>query len=598
MPGPRDGAASRPEWAASPLLATAAAFAAGAAVGAIAEAATGLLLALAGVVVVLAYLRPGTRWARIGLWVAALGLGAATAEVEKIEYESSSLRRFVSAHAMDEPQLMRLDGTLAQDPDEVGQRWSLVVNVERATVDGMARPLTGRARVYVDGQARRPALIEGDRVGIWARVSLPRGRRNPGSFDSAAYAFGRGIHVVASCKTAELVEAATAGRTVGLRSVMARLRDTARHTLTTELGNDPAASIVRAMVLGDRAGLTSESEEAFRIAGTYHVLALSGAQVALVAGLLLGALRFCRAPPPLVALIAGSAIAAYVVFVGGEIPVARAGVMAGALLLGLALSLSGEAANLLGLAALLLLAWRPSAIADAAFQLSFVATLAIIWLVPLLTPWLSRAPRWLALLLASSMAAQIGVLPFMAVHFHRLAPAGLALNIIAVPLASVVLIAGFAVVFTGGWAPPLAWVAGRVAWAAAEGMLRSSAWAKAIPGADWRVVTPPGWLLLLYGVGAVVFVWRPARRRSAAIVLTLASIGIIVGTGGPTGDGRLHLTVLDVGAGDSLVLRSPHGRILMVDTGGSGMAPVPTLAKPSWRRTSGGSGPMHSTCWP
>ena len=569
MAGPRDGAAPRPEWASSPLLAAAGAFAAGAAIGAVAEAATGLLLALASVVALLAYLRPGSRWARTGLWIAALGLGVATAEVEKIEYESSSLRRFVRAHAVGEPQLMRLDGTLAQDPDEVGQRWSLVLDVERATVDGMVRPLKGRARVYVDGQAQRPALIEGDRVGVWARVSLPRAQRNPGSFDSAAYFLGRGTHVVGSCKTAELVETATRGRAEGLRSAIARLRDGARHRLLTALGDDPAASIVRAMVLGDRAGLTNESEEAFRIAGTYHVLALSGAQVALVAGLLLGALRFCRAPPPLVAVIAGSAVAVYVTFVGAETPVARAGVMAGALLLGLALSLSGEAANLLGLAALLLLAWRPSAIADVAFQLSFVATLAIIWLVPLLTPWVSRAPRWLALLLASSMAAQIGVLPFMAVDFHRLAPAGLALNIIAVPLASVVLIAGFAVVFTGGWAPPLAWVAGRVAWAAAEGMLRSSAWAKAIPGADWRVVTPPVWLLLLYGLGAVAFVWRPARRRSAAIVLALTSIGIIVGTGGPIGDGRLCLTVLDVGAGDSLILRSPLGHVVVVDTGGS-----------------------------
>jgi len=569
MAEPGESAAARPDGALSPLLGTAAAFAAGAAVGGVGASATGALLALAAFLALLVYVRPGSRLARVGLGVVALGLGAATAEVERLEYEGSSLRRWVSVHASAEPQLMRLQGALAQDPDQVAQRWLLVLNVEHATVNGAVRPLAGRARVYVDGQAQRPALIEGDRLAVWARVGLPRAQRNPGSFDSAAYLLGRGIHVVGACKSAQLIEAAPGRPAPGLRPAMARLRNVARRRLLTELGDDPSASIVRAMVLGDRAGLTSESEEAFRIAGTYHVLALSGAQVALVAGLMLGALRWCRAPPALVALVAGTAVATYVGFVGGEIPVARAGVMAGAFLLGLALSLSGQAANLLGLAALALLAWRPSAIADAAFQLSFVATLAIIWLVPLFTPWLHRTPRWLALILASSMAAQLGVLPLMAFHFHRLAPAGLALNVIAVPLASVVLIAGFVVVLTSGWAPPLAWLASRVAWLAAEGMLRSSALAKAIPGADWRVVMPPVWLLLLYAVGIWALVWRPVRRGSAALILALAGLGLVFGTGGPTGDGRLHLTVLDVGAGDSLVLRSPSGRMLVVDTGGS-----------------------------
>jgi competence protein ComEC len=566
-------------WATSPLVLAAAAFGAGALFGDGSALEAGVLLLLVAGTLTIAYARPGTRGARTALWVAALGLGSATASVERLEYEGSSLRRWVSARTTHGPQLMQLHGTLAQDPGEIGGRWLLIVSVERATLDGDVVALTGRARVYVDGGAARPALIQGERVSVWARVNVPQAQRNPGGFDAAAHFFRRGIHVVGACKSAALMESEGHRRIDGPLYAISRLRELARRRLQAELGDGPSASIVRAMVLGDRAGLASETEEAFRVAGTYHVLALSGAQVALVAGILIGGLRWMRAAPPVVALVAGAAIALYTVFVGGDVPVSRAAVMAGALLLGLALSLRGEAANLLGFAALLLLAWRPSAIGDVAFQLSFVATLAIIWLVPVLTPWVRHLPGPVALLLAASLAAQIGVLPIMAYHFHRLAPAGLVLNLIAVPLASVALVAGFVTALVSGWAPPLAWLAGRVAWAAAEGMLRSSALASAVAAADVRVTSPPVWLLGLYACGAVALARRPARRGRAVLLLALATAGLIVGTGGAAADGRLHMTALDVGGGDCLILRSPNGRTLAVDSGGSRMAVGPDIGE-------------------
>jgi competence protein ComEC len=186
--------------------------------------------------------------------------------VEEVEYEGSSLRRWVAAHAAAEPRLMRLEGRLAQDPDQTGQRWLLAIDVEQARADGAVLPLTGKARVYVDGHAERPALIQTDRVAVWARVGLPRPRRNPGGFDSAAHLFRRGIHVVGSCKSPRLVEQPAERRAAEWRSAIARLRDVARQRLRAELGDDASASIVRAMVLGDRAGLTSESEEARYVA--------------------------------------------------------------------------------------------------------------------------------------------------------------------------------------------------------------------------------------------------------------------------------------------------------------------------------------------
>jgi competence protein ComEC len=354
-----------------------------------------------------------------------------------------------------------------------------------------------------------------------------------------------------------------------LSGAVSRLRQVARETLARWTPPGPASGVVRAMVLGDRAGLEPEIEEAFRIAGTYHVLALSGAQVALVVGLMLWPLRRLGLAPGLTAAVVGSGVLFYATFVGGEIPVLRAAVMALVLLVGLAFGFEGDAANLLGLAGLALLAHHPSSVGDVAFQLSFVATLAIITLVPVLAPFSRRLPSGVGLLVTASLAAQIGVTPLLALHFHRLAPAALVLNLAAVPLASVVLVAGFGVVLTASWAPPLAWFSALVAERSAALMLWSGELVRLAPWLDVRVPTPGIGLLLLYGAAAVTLARETRVRRAPVLLLGAAVVGLVLGSGPPLGDGRLALTVLDVGDGDSLVVRSPAGRVLLVDAGGS-----------------------------
>ena len=101
-----------------------------------------------------------------------------------------------------------------------------------------------------------------------------------------------------------------------------------------------------------------------------------------------------------------AAIAFYALLVGGDVPVVRAAVMAAAVLLGRALELDGDASNLLGLAALVLLAHRPSNVTDVGFQLSFVATLGIVLLTPPLVAGWPRLPFRAELAVAGSLAAQ------------------------------------------------------------------------------------------------------------------------------------------------------------------------------------------------
>jgi competence protein ComEC len=375
-----------------------------------------------------------------------------------------------------------------------------------------------------------------------------------------------GWHASGYCKSGRLVT--KTGRASGALALAGRVRAELRRRLVALVPPGPEQAVVRAMVLGDRTGLERETEEAFRIAGTYHVLALSGAQVALVAALLLWPLRYLCTSPALQAAVVSSLLGGYALLVGADVPVVRAVLMAVTVLVGRCVDLDADAANLLGGAGLLLLLARPGDCGDAGFQLSFAATLGLLLLTPKVIAWAPLLPLRLELALATSLAAQLALLPLLAFHFHRVAPAALVLNLLAVPLSTAVLLAGVAVLLAstlGGWlAAPL----GVLAFGAARALLWSGTVVEGVPFLDARVATPAAGFVVLYVVGLLGIVFSRAARASWLLTGSTA-LALVLGLPAPVATGRLELTVLDVGQGDCLVVRSPAGRTMLVDSGGS-----------------------------
>ena len=183
----------------------------------------------------------------------------------------------------------------------------------------------------------------------------------------------------------------------------------------------------------------------------------------------------------------------------------RAALMASAVLAGRALELDADPSNLLGLAALVLLADRPAVAADVGFQLSFGATLGILALAGPLTRGVPRLPLRVDLAVAASVAAQCALAPVLAAWFHRLAPAAVVLNIAAVPLSAAVLLAGFAVLVVAPLGAGPAQLAGDVAWIAARALRLSGDLGPLGPWLDLRVA------------GAVArWPWRSTRAASAS----------------------------------------------------------------------------------
>ena len=542
-----------------PLVAVACAFAAGTALGGgLPPTASVALMALAAVVLVAATRAVSVR--AVAILAAALALGAAAAAVEGRAYDRTPLREWILERPDEGP--VKVRGVCRGDPREGEGRWTLVLDVEEVA----GRSMSGRVRIDVGGAAARAPLIDGDRVVVWAVLRVPRGLRDPGAFDAPAQARRDGVHAWGAAKSPRLVEA-TGERDAGwLRDRAARARRWSRERLVDALPPGREQALVRAMVLGERTALDAETSETFRMAGTYHVLALSGAQVAMVAALLGWVLRAWGTAPLARALVLSAALAFYCTFVGGDVPVLRATVMAAVVLGGRTLDLDGDAANLLGLAAILLLAHRPSSISDVGFQLSFAATLGLVLLTPPVMRMMPALPFGADVALASSLGAQAALGPLLACHFHRLAPAALLLNLVAVPLSGAVLLAGFAILAASVISPALVSVAAAVAWASARGLLLSGEVVRLAPWLDVRVATPALGPALVAVAGLAAF----ARGRRRGLVLWAAGTAFLVFGWGPrTEDGRLHVTFLDVGQGDAIVIATPRGRTWMVDTGGS-----------------------------
>jgi competence protein ComEC len=247
---------------------------------------------------------------------------------------------------------------------------------------------------------RGRAPPQGAIVETVAEVTAPREPAN--GFDERTWLRRQGIHVVLRANTWKLV-----GRRGGIGGFADRLRGRLRRSVAVGLSGERAA-VVEGVVLGEDAGLSQGLRDRFRAAGLYHLLAVSGQNVALVAAsaILLG--WVAGIPRLLTELGALLAICGYVLAVGAQPSVVRAGV-AGALgSLAWLTARTADRWHLLLMGALVLLAWNPYTMLDPGFQLSFAAVLAIFVLVPRFERFLEGYPLGKPLRLVVAVSAACG----------------------------------------------------------------------------------------------------------------------------------------------------------------------------------------------
>jgi len=482
-----------------------------------------------------------------------------------------------------------VEGLLVEDASASPDGTRLLVRVDRVRWGRADIELPGTIAVSVGGvhdPARAREWTRGRRVRAPVLLRRPSRYMNDGVADAERSSLRRGIALVGAIKSPALVD--VRGRASRWEELLARARRRVRAAIARASPADPeAAGVITAILIGDRAGLPDDVERRMQRAGTYHVIAISGGNVALFAALAWAASRTLLRSRRLALVSAMLMVAVYGLLVGTGASVGRA-VAAALLFLGATLlDQRAPPLNVIALVGILFLLWDPLALADLGFLLSFGATAGILLAVP---GWLAAADarlraiawsRWrvravLAVcgLLAATVAAEIALLPVQAAAFQRLTLAGLGLNFIAIPAMAVVQIGGMAIVACDlAGAPGLTAPAAVMARLGARALMDSAALVDMVPALTWRVAAPPAWLIAAYAIPCSLLAWprRPGRRLGLSAAAACAAVAIACSAGARQWpDGRLRLTMFDVGQAEAIALRLPSGRSLLVDAAGSG----------------------------
>ena len=498
-----------------------------------------------------------------------------------------SLLRWFLQFPRDGP--VRLTGILREDARITGPVVSLVLIAR--SVNGT--PVNGGLRVTIAGASAPHAAGEwraGRRLALDATLREPLDYRNPGVSSDRQRLLRDGIVLLGSVKSAALVTVEARGSPFD--EAAASLRAFVRRASARAIGrwSGRSAGVATAILIGDRGGLDPEDERRLQEAGTYHVIAISGGNIALLTALLVLLGRAARLPPRATAL-ASIALLAFYGYAAGLAPSVLRATLAGLIYLaGRATDHRGAALNVIGVAAALAAAAAPLSLLDPGFVLSFGATVAIVVGVeraggaPVRTRhaawtavWAARLLHAVRMLFVATICAEAALAPVGARLFGRISVAGLLLNFAAIPLMSIIQIAGLAAVLVATVSVPLASAAGSLAHLATTGLLRS---ARLVDIAPWLVldVPPPAfWVLAGWyaGLAGAVFLARRRSRAIAAAVLVVSAAVLLEGRPAtravrvpPPPAGWMRVVFLDVGQADATLIFPPAGEPIAVDAGG------------------------------
>ncbi len=480
----------------------------------------------------------------IALAIALLGIGRA----ELPGADSGTAARAASLAGT----VVTISGRVADDSRPSAGGGEVLVEPDHMVTGSAAIEHVGNLMV----RWRGPALAGfGDQVQATGKLTLPR---DMPAFDRRAYLAQRQVYLELQATAFDVVSGGT-----GLGGLPSWLRTRYASALDAALPA-PHAAVLLGVVLGIRQGIPPDLQNALVATGLVHLLVLSGLKVAVFARITQSALKPLlgrHATWPALALIALYAM------VGGATPAAtRAAAMGGLAIAATSLGRPSHVWTSLALTAAAMLGWHPEIAWDVGFQLSFAGTAAIILLTPAIERRLKRIPEVLREPFAVTCAAQVGTLPMMAADFHVISPIAPFANALVLPVLPALVSAGL-VVGALSFAPELARItaipiSGLVAY------VEHVAYALArVPAAALPIPRFPTWAGIAYylALGPGLAAARTAGRRRVVALSTavLAPTVIAVSALVAWANAPPQVVVMSVGDGQAVLLRGPHGAILI-----------------------------------
>lgn len=457
----------------------------------------------------------------------------------------------VVLHLRDDPRAIASPGYGGQQPHP--QRVVVHAELEAAEVAGHQWRTGGRVVLLAPAQGWT-GLLPGQRVRATGLLTVP-----DRSDLTVAVLRVRGGPEVLAAPTA-------------VQRVAERLRSGLRRAAGI-LDPEPAG-LLPALVVGDTSAMVPTVDAEFRVAGLTHLIAVSGENVAILCGAVLGLARLARLGPRTAVMVAGLALVGFVVLCRPSPSVLRAAVMGAVMLLALVLGRRRSAIPALCAAVLVLLLVDPALGGDPGFTLSVLATGALVLLAPGWTAALRRhgVPPGIAEALAVPAAAHVVTVPVVAGLSGQVSLVAVLTNLLATPAVAPATVLGVLAAVLGALHPGAAVVVVRLAGPAVSWLVGVGHQGAAVP--DGVVQWPggaSGALLLALIVVVVLLAMRAHRLRVLAAAGLVGALLVLVPTrfvplGWPAAG--WVMVACDVGQGDALVLATAEpGRAVLVDTG-------------------------------
>lgn len=501
------------------------------------------------------------------------------------QFRQPNIDAFHIAFYNDRSYEILVTGTLAEPPDYRDKYTNLHLKVEAVDSGSGDMPVQGFVLVRV------PALTTyeyGQRVRVRGNLKTPP---EDEEFSYRDYLARQNIHAYMSIANVTLLPG-NGGNPFFVQTY--KLKEKLL-TNTYRLFQDPEASLLAGILFGVDTGLTRKLQDAFKNTGTSHIIAISGFNIAIIAGIFFSIFKNMFGEK-LGAAVAILGIIFYTLLVGADAAVVRAAIMGSLSLLARQLGRRNDGLNMLAAVALVMSINNPLVLWDVGFQLSFFATLGlIIYAEPfsnftnnLISKISKQDTSMFAKIINENVvltfAAQLTTIPIMAYHFKRISLISFIANPFILPAQPAVMIVSGLAVFTSLVIFPLGQLIAWFAWPFAAYTIRIVELFDRVPHASIYLGDSSIWIVLTIYIAlfSVTFNWSRIKGwfnslasslRSVALTATLVLLFVCTvlmwRASASTGDGQLHVTFLNVGSADAVLIQTPDGRNVLINGGES-----------------------------
>ena len=488
-----------------------------------------------------------------------------------------------------------MEGTVLSQPANVKFGITLPLRVERILINEKNYiPETQSKvllRIYKNTDEK---IIPGIRLKVKVKLNSFSNFLNPGAFDYEKTMINQGFLCQATVDRKNEVEILGKGNLSFFENHLEKLKNPVRDLFSKTIADEQNRSIMNALILGERQEMSPEVKDILSKTGISHIVAVSGLHMGLVSFIVFYILKKLFSCMPFIlrrmnvvkilAPLTFIVVLIYAALTGFQVSAQRALIMVGVYLFAVSIGRKQEVWSSLALAGILIISIDPDTLWSMSFHMSFLAVAGLLlFTIPMFNnlekaietidiSWCRWPLKRITELVCATVGANLILIPVLAANFHQISLSAIPVNIAVLPiLGSIVLPAGLFAAFIVHISNKLAVMAVFLADLGTGIIIKTADFFYSMPFSFfWVTSLSIGGILCYYAAIFTAFYGKPGTRIKKMLVCIVLLITIESGLTlwAVRKTDMLTITFLDVGQGNSAVIKFPNGKIMLIDGGG------------------------------